>query len=227
MPSTVISYGDLCCRLSYLHSVCNPCEANAHGGVLFRPPLLAEYGLAAGMEVGLYRFMRSAEGLSEGLAWVYRGWQGILESFWSQAARETAGLVQDVGAFVVVPSSREHVRHELRVAMHCRHPNAVDLSERVGRTGGRPFGALRSVEQVTARFTHAALGGWNLGGRRLVLVDDFLQSGRTLWGLRRFLLDVLGDVGVVEFAVPGFAGATRLCDCGPGLSLTTRGAGRG
>ena len=175
------------------------------------PPDESKYGLSAGMAVGLERLCQVyGLGLDHALARTGDLWEGIRARRWEQATKELAHMVGSCSAVLALPSSRSEVRNRQVDALRLHRPEAIDLSPFLGRNTGFRSTGQPSLAVVYAHFT----GGeelrrhWN-GNGRLVLFDDFFQSGRTLWACWLLARDIWGASIEVAFACPGVAGLSR------------------
>jgi hypothetical protein len=152
------------------------------------------YGLAAG-----YLSAKVLEPFQKTL------WQDVFHRLWKKACRKLAEGLKDVeiDAFTIVPCSRANVMDEMRLALLAQglrevpgliaKPNAS-----ISFAGKDKFYIANNVTLVT-EFA-------NLGEvKRLAMCDDFVETGRTLFGLHAALAPKLTLKNQVVLASPGIS----------------------
>jgi hypothetical protein len=207
MSVCAVSYDREEVMLRYLHK--QPADQFCPQPPTFTMPHDSLYGLASGMCLGLGALVDGTR-TSSGTRRVYERWAAMLGTHWRRASEELAALVGQATAFLVLPCSREEVSQPLRQSFRKAHPSALDMSDYIHRTAGVRFANQTTVDAISRHLRDEGLAHiWN-GLGKLVLVDDYMSSGRSLWAMYLLARTIWGDVPGIEFAAPGFSGWNHL-----------------
>ena len=127
-------------------------------------------------------------------------WANIADKHWPKACNDAVAALPLLGAFCVIPSSRENRRKSLVQALRARFPAAIELTYE--RPHGFHFGDKREDEIFRAlKRTDSTILPKEAG---VAVADDWAGGGTTLHAaIRRVLTDHGSCIGFVAGVVPG------------------------
>lgn len=133
-------------------------------------------------------------------------WTKCYEKKWQTACQETAEMLKNVEAFLVLPSGRTEMRQTLINAFSTRHPNSANLSELLSKPPDVKFGAIKNEKHIKEQL----IVNYEMVPRlatitKLLLVDDWFGTGATLFAVQALVAALSGKEIVTECAVPGIS----------------------
>jgi hypothetical protein len=188
-------------KVVYLHS-----ESSKPKGV----PCSTHYGLSAGLVADRTKKLEK-ETLRQSPYFQHyvdelKAWTDCYNRTWKKACQEIAGCFNKVQAFLVLPSNRTGMRDALIQAFSTAHPDAMNLSDLLGKAPDAVFGNLRDVKAVMGKLIVNDARAPNLQNlKSMLLVDDWFGTGTTMFAVQARVAELAGRPIALECAVPGVA----------------------
>jgi hypothetical protein len=117
-----------------------------------------------------------------------------------------AHCFKNVEAFLALPSNRADVRNTLIACFSSAHPGSIDLSAFLGKPEGTRFGCFDNVKSIMEQLVvNQSLLASVAKVTDLLLIDDWIGTGRTMFAVQAKLATLLGKDLASRCAVPGVA----------------------
>src|SRR5450432_1621300 len=133
--------------------------------------------LASGMECATRAMVRASEDhvARDSLCVAAEAWSAIADAQWPAVCRRFVAGIYDVGAYVLIPSSRANRRCALNTAIRDRFPNAIEIEY------GREVGVAFAGEGEEHVFRSVSLKGRPATvPKEIALIDDYIGTGHTI-----------------------------------------------
>jgi len=174
-------------------------------------PCSTHYGLSAGMIADRIKKLeapsvRENPLLLKKYEMELAGWTECYQNTWHAACKELAHCFKNVGAFLALPSNRANVRNTLIACFSSVHPGSIDLSAFLGKPEGVRFGCFDDVKSIIEQLiVNQSLLDSVAKVSDLLLIDDWIGTGRTMFAVQAKLATLLGKDLASQCAVPGVA----------------------